>query len=60
MVNETKKYAGIEALRTFLNSCKNLFAQKTEVDDVQQDIDTYVLNINYSDIEFDTSEIVGE
>ena len=52
------KLATLNTLSTFLANCKALFASQTEVAENDSDINTYVLNVDYSQIEFDTSEIV--
>lgn len=50
--------ATLARLGEFLTECKALFASQTEVEENDTDINTYVLNVDYSQIEFDTSEIV--
>jgi hypothetical protein len=59
MLNMAKmKVVTLERLKEFLMACKALFASQTEVSQNDTDIDTYVLNIDYTQIEFDTTEIV--
>ena len=48
----------IRRLSEFIEYCTNIFASKKVVDQNDADINNYVLNIDYSLIEFDTSEIV--
>ena len=52
------KVATLERLGEFLTQCKALFASQTEVTENDTDIETHVLNVDYSRLEFDTSEIV--
>ena len=52
------KIATLEKLGEFLSECKAIFASQVEVDENTSDISTHLLNIDYSQIEFDTSEIV--
>lgn len=54
------KIITLERLNSFLTQLKALFATKTDVDSIEADTDTYVLNVDYSLIAFDTSEIVTE
>lgn len=56
----TIKFLTLQRLSEFLNECKALFASQTEVLKNDADIDTYVLNIDYSELEFDTSEIIKD
>lgn len=52
------KVATLERLGEFLAECKALFASQAEVTDNDSDIETHVLNVDYTQIEFDTSDIV--
>ncbi len=45
-------------LSTLLTCLKELFATQEAVADVNSDTNTYLLNVDYSALEFDTSEIV--
>lgn len=53
-----KQFLDLTGLNTFLNQLKGLFATKDAVSDVEIDTNTYILNVDYSILEFDTSEIV--
>ena len=52
------KATTLDRLSEFLTECKKLFATQTEVSENTNDIDTHLLNVDYSQVEFDTSEIV--
>ena len=52
------EFLDFKGLSEFLTGLLNKFATKESVNDAVQDIDTYALNVDYSSIEFDTSEIV--
>lgn len=52
------KVATLSKLGEFLTECKALFASQAEVAENNSDINTYVLNVDYTQVEFDTSEIV--
>lgn len=54
-----KQFLDLTGLTTFLSQLKELFATKQAVADVESDTNTYILNIDYSALEFDTSEIVS-
>lgn len=55
----TKKYTSLNGLETFLNKLKELFATNKDVSDVADNINEYILEIDYeAHLEFDTSEIV--
>lgn len=54
-----KAFLDLTGLNTFLNQLKELFATQASVDNVEQDTNTYVLNVDYAALEFDTSEIVS-
>ena len=48
----------IDWMSPFLSKCKNFFAYKHDADAITDDIDTHLLNVDYSNLEFDTSELV--
>lgn len=52
------KVLTLEKLNEFLNHCKNIFATQTEVSESTTDINNHLLNVDYSELEFDTLEIV--
>lgn len=55
------KIATLDSLSIFLTNCKALFASQTEVEANDDDINTYVLNVEEwykNNVAFDTSEIV--
>lgn len=54
-----KQFLDLNGLRTFLNQLKGLFATKEAVSNVEADTNTYILKIDYSILEFDTSEIIS-
>lgn len=56
---ETKKYVSLNNMSTYTDNLKNNFATKESVLNIEQNMDTYVLNIDYSILEFDTSSIVS-
>lgn len=56
---KTKKYVGLSGLATLLDNLKDLYATKEFADSVGEDTNTYILDVDYSVLEFDTSEIVG-
>lgn len=53
-----KQFLDLTGLATFLAQLKNLFATQEDVAEVESDTNTYILNVDYSELEFDTSEIV--
>lgn len=53
-----KQFLDLTGLNTFLNQLRELFATKATVDDIENDTNTYILSVDYSILEFDTSEIV--
>lgn len=55
----TLKIATLERIGEFLAGCKNLFATQSEVTENTTDIDEHLLNVDYTKIEFDTSEVVS-
>lgn len=52
------KIVTLKRLKEFLNNCRTLFALKSDVNENDVDLNTYVLNFDYTDIAFDTSEII--
>lgn len=54
-----KKFLNLTGLTTLKNQLINFFASATEVAEVEDDTDTYVLNVDYSLIAFDTLEIIS-
>lgn len=56
----TKKYVTLRRLSRFLTNIKNMFATTEDVSSVESIANDYVLNVDYSIIQFDTSEIVGQ
>ena len=53
------KVATLERLNEFLTECKSFFASQTDVAEIDTDIDTYVLNVDYdNNLKFNTDEIV--
>ncbi len=55
-----KQFLDTTGLATFYTQLKGLFATKNAVSEVKTNTDDYVLNIDYSQIAFDTTEIVTE
>lgn len=61
----TKKYVSLSKLSSFLDNLKNTFSSKvhtheiSDITNLQPTLDTYVLNVDYSVLEFDTSSIVS-
>lgn len=57
----SKNFLNKQGLTTFLTQLKNFFASVTEVTEVEDDTNTYVLNIDYEKyLAFDTSIIIGD
>lgn len=54
-----KQFTDIIGLATFLTQLKELFATKEAVAEVKESTDAYIFDIDYTTLEFDTSEIVG-
>ena len=55
------KFLNLNGLTTLLNQLKQNFASEAEVDQVEADTSTYVLNIDYTTtLAFDTNEIITE
>lgn len=54
-----KKFLNLTGLTTLKNQLIHFFAFATEVAEVEDDTDTYVLNVDYSLIAFDTLEIIS-
>ena len=54
------KFLNLNGLTTLLNQLKEKFASKAEINNLEVDNDTYILNIDYENtLAFDTSWIVG-
>ena len=56
MSNETKKFAGLEALQTFLNKCKELFANITHKHTLSE-IEDYTVDTELSSTSENTVQI---
>lgn len=55
------KFLNLNGLTTLLSKLKEIFATEAEVAQVENDTDTYVLNIDYENaLAFNTSEIITE
>ena len=55
------KFLNINGLSTLLSQLNKIFATEAEVTQVENDTDTYVLNIDYENtLAFNTSEIITE
>lgn len=52
------KFLDFAGLATFLDQLKERLATTAEVTQVEDDTNTYVTNIDYSELEFDKKEIV--
>ena len=52
-------FLNLQGLTTLLNQLKEKFSTADEISAVETDTDTYVLNVDYSLITFDTSEIIS-
>ena len=53
------KLITLRRLDQFLTLCKELFGEKLQVDENTENINTYILNIDYeSELGFDVTEIV--
>ena len=52
------KFLNINGLKTFLNKLIEVFASEEEVSQVENDTENYVLNVDYSQLQFDTTEII--
>lgn len=53
------KLITLERLDQFLTLCKDLFGEKLQVDENTENINTYILNIDYeNELGFDVNEIV--
>ncbi len=55
----TKKYISDNGLSYFLSKLKETFGTKEAVDASKEILDIYVLNIDYTQLEFDTDSIVS-
>lgn len=54
------KYLDKNGLITLLNQSKGSFGQKTIIETARNAFDNYILNIDYTILEFNTSNIVTE
>jgi hypothetical protein len=54
------KFLNITGLSTLITQLKGLFATKTAVESVEQDTNMYIVDIDYSQLEFDKDEIITE
>lgn len=54
------KFLNITGVSALLSQLKQKLASSSEVADIQSETETYVTNVDYSQISFDTSEIVTE
>ena len=50
------KFLNLTGLATLLSQLKQKFATTSEIEAVETDTDTYVTNVDYSQIAFDTKE----
>lgn len=55
-----KEFLDIIGLSTFLDQLKLLFATKTAVETIETDTNLYVIDVDYSQISFPTSESYEE
>ena len=55
-----KEFLDLTGVSTFLTYLKNIFATKAAVQEVKTNTDIYVTEVDYSQIAFDTSEIVSK
>ena len=54
-----KNFLDFTGLSTLFNQLKQIVASKAEVAQVEEDTDTYVLNVDYDNtLAFDVSEII--
>ena len=53
-----KEFLDYNGLVTFLDQSKNTFVTEEDVSLIEKQADDYILKIDYSVLEFDTSEIV--
>lgn len=54
------EYLDKTGLKTFLAQLKGIFGLKTTVDIARSALDTYILNVDYTELEFNTDYIVGD
>ncbi len=54
------EYLDKKGIKTFLDQLKKQFGLKSVVDTARSALDNYILNMNYSPLEFDTDFIIGE
>ena len=53
-----EEYLDFKGLKTFVNQVKTIFATKKDADTLTATSDPYILNVDYSALEFDTSTII--
>lgn len=53
-----KNFLNNTGLSYFFEKLKQLFASHSDVNAVRAETDNYVTQINYSDIQFDTNELI--
>lgn len=56
---EIKKYVSLNGISIYLDNLRKIFATKESVSNIEQNMDTYILNVDYSVLEFDTGLIVS-
>ncbi len=56
---ETKKYTSLNGLEIFLDNLRDLFATQESIFNIEEDTNLYILDVDYSALKFDTSEIVS-
>lgn len=54
------KIISLNNLSTFLNELNMLFGSKEKADKARNAIDTYILNIDYTELKFNTDLIAGD
>jgi hypothetical protein len=55
------EFLNLPGLATLLKQLKQKYSSKAEISQLEEDTDTYVLNIDYENtLAFDTSEIISE
>lgn len=54
-----KQFLDLTGLSTFFSQLKELFATKANVTEVKESTDPYIFEIDYTELEFDTSLIVS-
>jgi hypothetical protein len=54
------KFVNLAGVKKLLSKIKEVFVPVEQVDLFEQNTSTYVLDVDYSKLEFDTSLIIGE